>query len=250
MGKLRLALIAGFAAVCVSTSSVHAACVTNPGNHRAFVGHPPDLFFTAGVRSTQYIPHVYVSFNDGEGPQGDCGVSAISSITAIKVRGTYCFVGSCPVGQGVQVDPANSYPESGPTGYRISGGVDYLQGPGPVIYDGSAPAGTVGTIDFVVELDEIGNSPQILARVNVYIVAGRPPPTWFIVTSKSGNINGDSLILNSPLINSNPSTKIFTMHSGNGVTRITRSRLLTIWYLGDGGFATKTVPRCRSGSNL
>jgi hypothetical protein len=222
MHKIRLALIivaaVSFTAVSTPTSVVHAACVIDPGNRRAFVGQPRDLFFTAGARSTQYIPHVYVNFNDGEGPQADCGVSAISSITALKVRATYCFVGTCAVGQEEGVDVANSYPPSGPTSYRASGGVSYLQGPVPVIYDGTAPAGTFGTIDFVVNTDDIGINKQILTRVNVYIVAGKPPPTWFTVPSKSGNIKGDSLALNNPLINSNPFAKIFAMHVGNGMT--------------------------------
>jgi hypothetical protein len=207
-------------AVCVSTSMAHAACVSQPGNHRAFVGQPPDLIFTSGVPSTQYIPQIYVNFNDGDDSvaKADCGVSAYSSIAGVYLKATYCFVGGCQVGQSVQVDVARGLPSSGPTTYYVSGGVSYLQGPVPVTYDGTAPAGTVGTIELAVSTDDIGINRVVLATVNVYIVAGSPPPTWFTVTSKAETISGDTVILNNRLINHNAAAKIFAMHYGNGLT--------------------------------
>jgi hypothetical protein len=205
--------VVGFAAMVMSPSDAHAACVGFVGNHRAFVGQPPDLFFEAGVPSTQYIPQVYVNFNDGGVGYTDCGTSAISSLAAVKVGQTYCDVGDCQVGNYEQVDVANGYPQSGPTSYRVSGGEPYLQGPIPVIYDGTAPAGTSGTIDIALPDGEIAQTWTTIARVNVYIVAGTPPPTWFMVTSDAQTIAGDTLTLDNELLNNNPSAKIFAMHA-------------------------------------
>jgi hypothetical protein len=211
-----LAAVVGFTIIFVSMQVAGAACVSNPGNRRAFVGQPSDLFFTAGVPATKFIQHVYLSFNDGdEGSKADCGVSVISSTSAVKVRATYCFAGGCAVGQREQVDVARGYPASGPNSFYVSGGVDYLQGPVPVIYDGKAPAGTFGTITFSLSQDDLGNG-SVLAKVNVFIVSGSPPQTWFTVTSNARTISGPTLLLDNRLINNNSSAKVFAMHFGDG----------------------------------
>jgi hypothetical protein len=192
-----------------------AACVDFLGNRREFVGAPPDLFFTAGVKATLYIPQVYVNFKDGNesGVTTDCGAGAYSSVTGVTVQATYCPPGNCEIGQSTGVDVASSYPPSEPSEYREPSGIEYLQGPVPVIYDGTAPAGTSGTIDFAMN-DEFGNKGKVLARVNVYIVSGEPPQTWFQVASAPSTISQDSLILDHTLLNGNPSARIFVMHQG------------------------------------
>ena len=191
-----------------------AACVAFLGNRREFVGAPSDLFFTAGEKAIRYIPQVYVNFRDANQSwvTTDCGASAYSNITGITVQATYC-PGICQSGQSAAVDVANSYPPSGPSEYREPSGVEYLQGPVPVIYDGTAPAGTSGTIDFAMN-DELGNKGKTLARVNVYIVSGEPPATWFQVASAPNTISQDSLVLNHQLLNGTPAAKVFVIHQG------------------------------------
>ena len=189
-----------------------AACVGLPGNRREFVGAPPDLFFKAGVKATLYTHHVYVNFKQGNESTTDCGASAYSNVTGVTVQATYC-PGNCTSGQSAAVDVANGYPPSGPSDYREPSGVEYLQGPVPVIYDGRAPAGTSGTIDFAMN-DEFGAEGKVLARVNVYIISGEPPATWFRVASAPYTIRQDSLILNHPLLNGTPLARLFVMHQG------------------------------------
>jgi hypothetical protein len=218
-----------------AVQTADAACVAKPGNRREFVGAPPDLFFTAGVKATQYIPQVYVNFKDGNetGITTDCGAAAYSKVTGVTVQDTYCFSGNCKSGQSAYVDVANSYLPSESSEYREPSGIEYLQGPVPVIYDGTAPAGTSGTIDFAMN-DEIGNEGKVLARVNVYIVSGEPPPTWFQVASERRTIRLDSLILNHKLLNGNPSARVFVMHQGadkpwNHPVGVTYDEVLQRW---------------------
>jgi hypothetical protein len=218
-----------------ATQAADAACVGDYGNRREFVGAPPDLFFNAGVKATQYIPHVYVNFKDKNesGKTTDCGASAYSKVPGVTVQDTYCFSGVCNSGQSAYVDVAISYPPSAPSEYREPSGSAYLQGPVPVIYDGTSPAGTWGTIDFAMN-DEYGNETKVLARVNVYIVSGEPPPTWFRVASDRRTIRLDSLVLNHQFLNGNPSAGVFVMHQGadrpwNHPLGVTYDKVLQRW---------------------
>jgi hypothetical protein len=215
-GLITLGLVVLWLAFFV-VQAADAACVGKPGNRREFVGAPPDLFFTAGVKATLYIPQVYVNFKDlnESGDTTDCGANAYSKVTGVTVQDTYCFSVNCSSGQSAAVDVANSYLPSEPSEYREPSGIEYLQGPVPVTYDGTAPAGTSGAIDFAMN-DEFGNEGKVLARVNVYIVSGKPPSTWFQVASAPSTIRRDSLILNHKLLNGTPSARVFVMHQGAG----------------------------------
>src|ERR1700758_3338551 len=76
----------------VGIHAADAACVGEyVGNRREFVGAPPDLVFTAGVKATQYVPHVYVNFKDENvsTKATDCGASAYSKVPGVTVQDTY-----------------------------------------------------------------------------------------------------------------------------------------------------------------
>jgi len=94
-----------------------AEAICSPDNHdrRLFVAQPPDLFFTAGVESTQYIPQVWINYNNIGEPMDftDCGVNAVSGISAVTLRTTYCSWDEpspsvCPFAQAAAVDGAIS----------------------------------------------------------------------------------------------------------------------------------------------
>ena len=71
-----------------------------------------------------------------------------------------------------------------------------------------------GTIDFAMN-DELGNKGKVLARVNVYVVAGEAPQTWFRVASAPSTIRQNSLVLDHRLLNGNSSRQdFFVMHQG------------------------------------
>ncbi|MDB4955382.1 MAG: hypothetical protein JWO36_2951 [Myxococcales bacterium] len=212
-------ILVGLLATMTICRVAHSTCGGGPNDRRAFVAQPPDIFFTAGVASTQYIPEVFVNYNNIGEPFAwgdDCGISAGSTISGVSVQETYCNwnLNNClvkPSGQYAGVDHATGF--SSPAVYR-SYETDHVR-PVPVIYDGTAPAGTNGTVDYVF-LNDAGQVIRILAQVNVHIVAGTPPPTWFTATSSASNISGDSFSIDNAWLNGDSTTKVFITHYWGG----------------------------------
>ena len=183
------------------------------GDHvfRSFIGQPPDLVFTAGQPATQYVPQVWAIWSSPVGAS-DCGASAQSTVPGITVQRTYCDWSAsptqCTVAQKEAVDDA-----SGPLGIYVSREENHIR-PVAIHYDGSAPAGTVGQIEFG-QTEETGAIVSIRGVVNVrFVAAGQSAPTWFLVTTQSGNIVGDAVALDSPLLNGNPEARLFAQHKG------------------------------------
>jgi hypothetical protein len=206
-----------------------AACAGIPGNTAEFVGQPNDIIFKAGTPAIKYIPHIYVDWHDtlSLGDTDDCGVVAVSDVPGVSVQETYCFAGGCRIGMaaGTRValqasTPASYfYPYDGPGGYQ--------QGAVPVIYDGVS-RNVKGTITFYLMLDDIGVDLKRIASVNVYVLTGNLPQTWFIWTTSPSNILDDSTILNHGLLNGNSSATLFTQHySTNGTTW---NHPIALWY--------------------
>jgi hypothetical protein len=86
----------------------------------------------------------------------------------------------------------------------------------PIIFDGSAPPGTQGTIEIGIRDNDLGiPSHAIMGRINVYVEAATPPPTWFLAMASAGSISGDRLVLDHPYLNGNPGNNLFVSHIFN-----------------------------------
>lgn len=223
-----LLIIAGAVGLSLAQPRIASAhCGTTP-SRRHLVAQPRDVFFTAGVAETKYIDDVFVN-NDSTGePTGagvDCGAVASSTLSSVSVQENYCSwdqPAGCPwhlsgdfapvdktVPEGAD-DPSN--PIRGKYRYYELNHIRQIA----IRYDGSQPAGTQGKIDIYLQGDE-GLPPQyITGSVNIYIVSGTAPSTWFTSTSGASNISGDSFFIDHPLLNGNPSAKVFSTHAYYG----------------------------------
>jgi hypothetical protein len=209
--------------------SASAACVGTPGNTPEMVGQPNDIIFAAGTPATAYIPHIYVNWHDTvTGGQDDCGVVAVvSNAPGVSVQQTYGCGGTCEIGTIVQARVALSYETPAKYYLPYDGPGGYAKGAVPVIYDGTLSNSINGRISFHVQ-DDFGNPGTLLGSVNVYVLTGNLPQTWFTWTSAPSNIEGDSLVVDRGLINSNSSAVVFAQHySSNGTTW---NHSIAVWY--------------------
>lgn len=212
-----MSLLAAVVIINKPTES-EAACNTAK---RYMVAQPDDLIFTAAVAETKLIPVVYAAEDTSD---GDCDPVAVSSITGVLLESTYACGTLCAIGQtavvGAAVLGTNTHlfqlepPTPPDTVGRLEGAV-------PVHYNGSATAGTTGTITFYRRDSETASCPGLgctaIGTVNVYVVAPGPQPqTWFKVSSAVGNVSGDTLIIDHPLLNGKPSARVFVQHSQQG----------------------------------
>lgn len=71
----------------------HALCLGGSYNRRVSVGTLPDVFFTAGVPSTQYIKPVKVNFElpwaPGSVYYSDCQAYARSNVSGVSIQELY-----------------------------------------------------------------------------------------------------------------------------------------------------------------
>lgn len=185
------------------------------GDDREIIGQIPDIVFTAGVAQNRTVTHseaVYPAYPlvpNGYLPYYECGAIARSNTPGLSIRSTYFDIG--------EVHPAGEW--AGLNGSHGSLGTPRVLSPIglELIFDGTASAGTVGNIEIAQNIggDGIGYIPRVIGIVNVYVIAPNTPApvTWFTVTGNAGSISGDHLILDHPLLNANPGTRIFVSHS-------------------------------------
>lgn len=210
----------------------HALCLGGSYNRRVSVGTLPDVFFTAGVPSTQYIKPVKVNFESPWAPgsvyYSDCQAYARSNVSGVSIQESYGNPGTV-VGPG---DWAGIDQSSGPAlgqnrYFRTWGYPTRESGQIPIIYDGTGSP-RVGNIDIAVNQgDEFHFNMRYIARVNVYIVARGAPSSAFTVTSTAMTVSGDSLTLDHPLLNENGNTKVFAQHYSSGATW---NHPIAVWY--------------------
>jgi len=195
-------------------SPVHAVC-SDQGILR-IGGQIPDVVFTSGVPSKVRIVPWWASF-DGAG--WSCGVMARSTTLGVSVQDTYGCPGAppvCPIHPpGEWAAVKSSYPTDPKQVTRSGGGI-------PLIFDGETARGTHGTVEIGIVDNDVGildgNHVGIIATVNVYIEAVKPPATWFTATSTAANIAGDYLSLNHPYLNERPDALLFVSHVRNPVS--------------------------------
>ena len=212
--RMRILFLVAFGILALATSeTAHAICSPVNNDRRLFVGQPPDLFFTAGVDSVQHIPQVWINYDNTGEPADftDCGVTAVSGVSGVTLQTTYCdwdqpSPSICPFGQSVGVDIAT---DNNLHYYR-----NYVKNhirPIAIHYDGTSPGGTSGTVEFY-ETSDSGIAGPSMGHVNIYIVSGTPPSTWFTATAAIATITADGFSLDSPFLNGQPGAKLFITH--------------------------------------
>ena len=233
---LRLVAVLVGAGILGWSAPAHAVCFGGLTTRHQIAGQVPDLFFDRGTPSTQYIKPIHVIFDSVEG-YSDCMTFARSNVPGVSIQMTYGAPGNGYVAAaGEWTTIFGSHGPSSPVTYTPGNGwPDLYSGLVPVIYDGSATVQS-GTIDIAVNQgDETIHSYRIIGRVNVYVSEpGASPTTWFRVTSTTGTVSGDSLLLSHPLLDANPSTAVFVSHYWTGInwnhaTAVTYDSSLRKW---------------------
>lgn len=203
--KPRLALTISLLLVPAAAMPARAACSNNFTIRPA--GQLPDFTFTSGVpRTIRYNPH-YVSFASTD---YSCGIYARSTVPGLSVQQTYGCPGTgCAVGApGTWVAVGDAYPTF--FGTVTQKGTDI-----PLIFDGTAPAGTYGTLDIGIASSDVGGEIFVIAKTNVYVEGATSIPTWFGTSSNSANATGDRMVLDHPYLNGNPNANLFVTHVRN-----------------------------------
>jgi hypothetical protein len=186
-----------------------ALCAGTPDDLEV-VGYIPDIVFTAGVPENRTISHRHVLRpavsppNVAPPPFVDCGSLARSKTKGLSVRSTYFDFGVLH-GPGEWAGLNGSHPSLGTPVVLPPINLE-------LVFDGSAPAGTVGTVELAHRMGgEIAFVPRLIGVVNVYVVApgAALPQTWFTVVGEPSSISGSRLVLDHPLLNGAPGHSIF-----------------------------------------
>ena len=203
---MRKLLPAILVALAMTSAPARATCAF--GFTVYLAGQLPDFTFTSGVPQTVHLDPWYVSFLTND---GSCGIFARSTVPGVSIRQTYgCPDGVCPVlppGQWAAVGDAYA-------GLYLQ--VSHKPTDIPILFDGTAPAGTYGTIEIGVRDNDVGiETHRVIGTANVYIESAAPPVTWFGVSATADNVSGDRVLLDHPYLDANPSAKIFLSHIRN-----------------------------------
>jgi hypothetical protein len=148
----------------------------------------------------------------------DSGLYAMSTVPGLSVVSAYAFSPSqtIPAFQWAPVAVASGYDaNSQPWNGHFNGVTDLNIIRFAATYDGTAAAGTVGSIQVAVnEGDEFTFTPRVIGQINVYLVP-TPRDTWFMVTGTTGNTSANRVVLNHPLLNGKPTAVVFASHVVN-----------------------------------
>jgi hypothetical protein len=203
-----------FTALWFKTSE--AAC-HGTSDDREVVGYIPDIVFTAGSPESRTIIHRQVIYRarpltpNGYLPYSECGAIARSNMQGLSIQSTYFDVGAVH-GPGEWAGLNGSH---GTEGSPIVLAPIGLQ----LIFDGSAPAGTIGGLEIAQNVggDGVGLIPRLMSLVNIYVVAPNAPPprTWFTAIADAASIAGARFVLDHPILNNAPNVPIFVTHARN-----------------------------------
>jgi hypothetical protein len=204
-------LFAAFAVL--GAGRAQAACAGTPDD-RDVVGYIPDIVLTAGVPEVRAVVHSHVVrraapvANAPSPPFSECGAVARSNLRGLSIRSTYFDFGAVH-GPGEWAGLNGSHHTEGSpivlSGIRLE-----------LVFDGSAPAGAVGTVEIAQRSGgEITWAARLMTRANVYVVApgAALPQTWFTATADAPAIFGARLVLDHPLLNGAGSNLIFVTHA-------------------------------------
>ncbi len=191
--------------LALTSAPAHATC--DYGFTIYLAGQLPDFTFTSGVPETVHFNPWYVALlSDG----GSCGIFARSTVPGVSIQQTYGCPGACPV------VPAGQWAAVGDAYRGLYLEVAHKSTDIPILFDGTAPAGTYGVIEIGVRDNDIGiDSQMIIGTANVYIESTAPPVTWFGVSATAANVSGDRVLLDHAYLNANPSANVFVSHIRN-----------------------------------
>ncbi len=196
-------LLSGLAA---ALAPARATC--SSGFSMYLAGQVPEIHFTAGVPQTISFKPWYVSFSSSS---GSCGVFAKSTTAGVGIRDSY----GCP-GTGCTLEPTGTWAPVGSAYDIASLTVSQKAEDIPIVYDGTSPAGTYGTVQIGLRDNDLGiDSEGIIGVMNVYIDSATPTPTWFGVGTSASNVSGDHVVIDHPYLNNNYNAKLFVSHVRN-----------------------------------
>ena len=184
----------------------HATCSSGYAIYLA--GQIPDFTFTSGVPSTVSYTPWYVSFPSTGGYS--CGIFARSLTPGVSIRWSYgCPGGGCPISAPGEWAPVG---DAYPTFY----GTLAQKLPIDLLFDGTTPAGTQGTLEIAIRDNDIGIPSQAVMGIgNVYVEPALPRTTWFNTGSNVSNVSGNRVVLDHPYLNGNPGANLFISHVRN-----------------------------------
>ncbi len=171
-------------------------------------GQLPDFTFQSGVPQTIRFNPWYVSFVSNS---GSCGIFARSTTPGVSLQGTYgCSFPGCPIAPpGVWAPVGDAY-------QPLFTEVSHKSTDIPIIFDGTTPPGTYGTIEIAIRDNDLGIPSQfVIGTANVYVESATPPATWFGVSTNAGNVSGDRVVIDHPYLNGKPGAKLFVSHVRN-----------------------------------
>ena len=191
----------------------HDALAVCSGGFRVGAIQNSDIQLTAGVKA--YLPVTYITVDLPAPLETDCGVYARSDVPGVSLVSAYGIVPpvSAPSGTWTPVGVASAYPPGAQQWFGTFGERQLIFA---VVADGTTPAGTQGRITLGVNNSEFNVLPRTIGYINVVVGAQNAnTATWFSVVSTATTISANQLILDHPLLNSNPSAKVFVQHVYN-----------------------------------
>jgi len=205
MKKLSFAVFLSLG-LSIAAPPAHALC--SSGFSIYLAGQIPDFTFTSGVPMTISYSPLYVSFAPNDGYS--CGIVARSLTPGVSVQWSYgCPGGVCPIA------PTGEWAEVGDA-YATPYGEVAQKLPIALIFDGTAPVGTQGTIEIAVRDNDSGFETQAVIGIgNIYVESATPRTTWFNTGSSAANVSGNRMILDHPYLNGNPGANLFITHVRN-----------------------------------
>jgi hypothetical protein len=208
---LKLAGMIGVAIVML-----HSKAETEPAEGwRELVIQVPDIKLKPGVPAYFPVELKTIDLNnsryDDGGPPIDNGLFARSGVPGMSIICAYCAgpePNVFPPYEWAPIGVASGFAKGTTPWFGTTGSVNKFA----VIFDGSAPNGTVGNI--LIAVNEAGEGefvPRVIGSINVFVFPS-PEPAWFTVTSTSATVSGNRLILNYAYLNGNMNANLFVTH--------------------------------------
>lgn len=197
-----------------AVQQVYALC--SSGRRELSVQHS-DIRLEPGVLNYLPIRIMTVSLPIPAGAfPPDCGLSAKSELPGMHIISGYGIVPPATNPPGVWTwigSTATANPAAQPWFGWNGGEVEYFS----ILFMGTDPGaaqpGTHGRI--VIGVNVGGDIPVMrpIGVINVHVgYPSTPTPTWFTASSNAGNVSGNRMALDHPLLNGKPDAKLFVAH--------------------------------------
>jgi hypothetical protein len=196
----------------------------------------PDVFFTPGVATKRTFQY---HFRTVDNSKRNCGLFARSITPGIRVRQTY---GGDILGEPfewVPIGPAT------PAGYDKTWTISIEQ-------DGTTPEDTPGLVEVIQNHaadDVLPIEPRLIGTINVHTTHQTYEPTY-VARADETNSFGSYVMLSHPLLNGNPSTRVFVTQSYNpgGGSGLMLKHPVAVTYVG--GWFQRWFIRTEDGASI